>query len=553
VLTLQQLDERLTAASEVRGKRQRMAIAQIDKARQRGIYRIMVQGATGWGKTAYLAAYLVLREVLKGNRVLFVVPRRLLVDETVEAFEKLLQLQPEQIGVIQANHPRTNEHAPIQVATIQTLTRREGGPQFSIDDPQFDLVIIDEAHTWYPTFYPRWFQDPQWEKIPIIGLSATPWTSGLGRFYEELIPAATAKQGIDEKWLCDYDHYAPSNPDFSMVRRNPRSRWGRNEYREGDVVKVMSDPAILADVLDAWWQRGQGLATVCFAVNRAHGKQLTRQFREAGIRAEYMDGDTPSLEREQIKKDFHSGEVEIVVNVEVLVMGIDWNIECIILAMGTESPMRYVQMIGRGLRTAPGNKHKKLVINDHGANQQRLGLVQEIHYKTLDQGWPPAEQAPHQMIGHRCPCCSFVFPVSATEAETNIFVCPKCGFEDKPMVITIDDTLVRVGRLTLAQERRQFYLDLVCIQHRNGFHFGFVGSKFRERYGVYPTSDQMASWNRLPSVSVPSADTLRWLARRARDLLNERRKKASKDERQQATTPRAKRDKKPAPLRLVKK
>jgi DNA repair protein RadD len=45
--------------------------------------------------------------------------------------------------------------------------------------PKADVVLIDEAHKWF-RFYEKWFFDPEWKDIPIIGLSATPWTKGLG-------------------------------------------------------------------------------------------------------------------------------------------------------------------------------------------------------------------------------------------------------------------------------------------------------------------------------------------------------------------------------------
>ena len=96
----------------------------------------------------------------KGKRVLFTVPMKNLIDQTVDAFESEGIFD---IGVIQGNHARTNPIAKIQVATVQTLARRKVC--------EFDLEIVDECHGRFAVieqFMQTW-TDTFW-----IGLSATP-------------------------------------------------------------------------------------------------------------------------------------------------------------------------------------------------------------------------------------------------------------------------------------------------------------------------------------------------------------------------------------------
>ena len=78
------------------------------------------------------------------------------------------------------------------------------------------------------------------------------------------------------------------------------------------------------------------------------------EFSKAGVKAEYMDGETSKAERRAIKARFHAGDTQVVCNVGVLTTGIDWDVRCIVLCRPTKSEMLYVQIIGRGLRTAPG-------------------------------------------------------------------------------------------------------------------------------------------------------------------------------------------------------
>jgi hypothetical protein len=66
----------------------------------------------------------------------------------------------------------------MQIASVQTLMRRELPPA--------DLVFLDEAHLWFK-YFRDWLLHLDWRDVPLIGLSATPWTRGLGAYYDELI------------------------------------------------------------------------------------------------------------------------------------------------------------------------------------------------------------------------------------------------------------------------------------------------------------------------------------------------------------------------------
>src|SRR5436190_18971175 len=113
------------------------------------------------------------------------------------------------IGVLQANHRLTDPSRPVQVASVSTLARRV--------IPPADVVIIDEVHRWYE-FYETWLTDPDWGDVPFIGLSATPWTKGLGKWFEELIVAGTTAQCIEAGTLSPFKVYAPSHPDLTGVK-----------------------------------------------------------------------------------------------------------------------------------------------------------------------------------------------------------------------------------------------------------------------------------------------------------------------------------------------
>jgi superfamily II DNA or RNA helicase len=277
-----------------------------------------------------------------------------------------------------------------------------------------DMVIIDEVHRWFDA-YAEWLEGP-WKHLPVIGLTATPWTRGLGKHFDKLIIGATAAQLIDAGYLSKFRVFAPASPDLTGVRTVA------GDYRDDDLSKAMDKAALVADVVGTWIARGRGRPTLVFAVDRAHAKHLQQKFIESGIRCGYIDAYTDTTERKEIARQFHAGEVEVVCNVGCLTHGIDWDVRCIILARPTKSEILFVQMIGRGLRIADGKAD--CLILDHSDNHLRLGFVTDIHHDKLDDGRErqKAEPKAREALPKKCPKCSYL-------KAPKLLVCPACGFK----------------------------------------------------------------------------------------------------------------------------
>jgi superfamily II DNA or RNA helicase len=142
-----------------------------------------------------------------GKRVGFLMPRLDLVEQTIRAFQ---EAGIAHVGVIQGKHHLTDATAPVQICSEQTLARR--------DIPGFDLIFIDEVHLQFRKIL-AWIDDPKLQSIPVIGLSATPWSKGLGKHYQHLINPTSIQGLIDKKILCPFTVFAPPGPDLS--RRPP--------------------------------------------------------------------------------------------------------------------------------------------------------------------------------------------------------------------------------------------------------------------------------------------------------------------------------------------
>lgn len=435
---------------------------------RQGLTRPVLQAPTGAGKLR-LGAAVIWHALQKGNRICLTVPYVSLIDQSVRA---LWDLGIKDVGVLQANHPMTDWSKPVQVCSIQTLQARDSRPRANV-------IVVDECHLVFEWLC-QWMAKPEWKDIPFIGLSATPWTKGLGKHYNNYIVAATTQELIDKGYLSGFEVFAPAHPDLTGVKTVA------GDYQKKGLGKAMNKPKLVADIVDTWLEKGQGLPTLCFAVDRAHAKHIQQKFEAADVSCGYQDAFTKPEERDEIRKKFHSGEFQVVANVDTLSVGVDWDVRCIVLARPTRSAMRYVQIVGRGLRTAPGKDRLRLL--DHSDTTARLGFVTDIHYDQLDdgKGRQKAEPKDAAVLPKECPKCAYLRP-------PKVSVCPSCGFKPEPRsnVEVEDGKLVaitkRAGKRVVSRDEKQrWYSGLLWIAQTKGYSRGWAGNKFRGKFDVWP-------------------------------------------------------------------
>lgn len=426
--------------------------------------RVVIQAATGFGKTL-VAAKLIQGAQAKGNAVIFTAPAISLIDQTVERFE---DEGIRGIGVMQANHPRTDALAKVQVASVQTLARRE--------IPQAAMVIVDECHLRARVIEQLMLVRPD---VLFIGLSATPWAKGMGLLWQDMVTPITIGELIRDGYLSEFKVFAPDVPDLSGVKTIA------GDYHEGQVAEVMEGRALMASVVETWLAKGENRPTLAFGVNCAHAAQMAQAFEAAGVATAYCDAFTDSVERKLIERRFRSGEVKVACSVRTLTTGVDWPVSCIIDAAPTKSIMLHVQKIGRGLRVNKGTED--LVILDHAGNTLRLGLVTDIHRDRLDTT-PPGEKPVaerKEKLPKECANCAALHVG---------LLCPYCGHERKPVagVETMDGELIEFTpakaktEKATRDEKQAFWSMALWLAGRRGRKPGWAAHLYRERFGVWP-------------------------------------------------------------------
>jgi len=441
----------------------------------------MIYSPTGSGKTG-LAAFITNGYIKRNMRVMFCAPYTNLIAQTSERFQEY-GIPMEEIGFVWANHPNYDPTKLIQIASADTVIRREF-------PDNIDLLIIDEAHLRRKKIL-EVIRDTD---LKVIGLSGTPFSPFLGEYYERLIKPTTMKELIQRGDLSKYEFYAPTKPDLSKVKSVRSEEFG-SDYKEAEIAEIMSGADLVGDVIDNWLANGENLPTICFCVTVSHANYVTVAFNRSGVNAEVITADTPHDERRVIIHRFEQGATKIIVNVGTLVAGFDSDVRCIIYARPTKSEIRWVQCLGRGLRKAPGKD--KCLIFDHSGSVHRLGFPDDIEYDELpskNDGMKEVnsfrEQEKREKKPKECTSCHYMKPAG-------VYACPKCGF--KPLAgedVEVDTTrnikkLGKTEKVYTQQEKQSFYSQLKYYQNVRAVEGkpisdGWVGHTFKEKFGVFP-------------------------------------------------------------------
>ena len=470
------------------------SINDLRQAILKGHKRIVLQLATGGGKTT-IASEMIRKANEKGKKCLFLADRIELVEQT----SKRLDYEGIEHGIIMGNHERYKPHSINQVCSPQTLARRA--------TPAADLVIIDECHVAYGIHKKMMQAMPN---TVFIGLSATPFTKGLGKLYSNLVVGATTTKLTDEGYLVPVKVFAPSKPDLTKLRTVA------GDYDEKELFARVNKPKLVADIVDTWIKRGENRPTIGFAVNVLHSQALCEQFKDRGIRAAHIDSYMPTKLREQLVNDFKDGYIKVLFNVGILDKGFDYpEASCLIMARPTKSLMLYIQQAGRVLRPHPTKEDA--IILDHAGNTQAHGFVTDDLPQELDDGTKrkvEPSQKKQEEKGTLCTSCAYV-------KKKYEYKCPCCGFTPKKKDAGIDvekGDLLEVTRTKITMvDKQKLYSELLYVEVEKGYKRGFAAQMYRNKFGVWPKG-----LNDIPRI--PSLDTMNYIKSRMIQFTNGRKR-----------------------------
>ena len=388
---------------------------------RRGVKRQVLCAPTGSGKTV-VAMSIVQDAMNKGSRVVFICDRQTLVNQTSDRFKEFGIPH----GVAMGEHT-FGRSMPIQVASAQTLEKRgflTSG--FEVGEGQYaersvDLCIIDECHE----VRKHTVEPIMAANIPLIGLSATPFTKGVGKVYQTVVNVITTNQLLNDKYLAPIKVVAPeAEIDTDGLTISNTGEWVQKEVSRR--VKT-----IVGDIVPEWERQtkihfGGPVKTIAFGATVADCEAMAESFQVAGYDFRVVHYKQSSAEKqaiiERFRNDIHIGLISCI----ALTKGFDVpETQCMIDAQPLrKSRSLHIQKIGRIMRTAPGKEWGLLI--DHAGNY--LGFYDETQAfwaagcKDLtDEEFGNAPRKPKTETEHmRCKECGFIL---ADRADA----CPSCG------------------------------------------------------------------------------------------------------------------------------
>lgn len=317
-----------------------------------------------------------------------------------------------------------------------------------------------------------WKVDPnKWGKAAAMftnargaGFTATPQRAdgqGLGRIsdgiYDDMVIGPSMRWLIDRGNLSDYEIVCPT-ADLQNIEQETTSKDGDWSHQKMRKAVKDSGSRIVGNVVTNYITYALGRKAIVFATDVETAQEMADSFNEAGIKAACVHGKSADAWREQSLDLFASGDIRVLVNVDLFDEGFDCpDAEVCIMARPTASLGKYMQMVGRVLRYVPG---KVALIIDHVSNVIRHGLPDKERVWTLDRREKRAKQTvdPNEIPLTTCKGCLHPY-------ERFRVVCPYCGAE-KPLpeprsrsIEMVEGDLILLDRETLERMRQGTVLE----------------------------------------------------------------------------------------------
>ena len=357
--------EEVTSIEKYRLKPNAMQVGFIQNLRSiiaQGNEKALLISATGTGKT-YASAF-AMRE-LGFKRVLFLVHRGQLAKQSRKSFRRVFD-KSVSMGLVGAGYDDYN--ADYVFAMIQTLNRDEHLKKYKPDE--FDCIILDEAHHSSANTYQKvmeYFKPKLW-----LGMTATPDKRDdniEGRNIYEIFDYQIAyeirlQQAMEENFLCPFHYFGIT--DVSLLDENNIKS---SKISEKDFNMLTSDERVRHIISQAnyYGYSGDRVKGVVFCSRIDESEKLSEKFNQMGYRTIALNGSASEEERANAFERLAMDEEETtedkqpldyIFSVEILNEGVDIvEVNQVIMLRPTESPIVFIQQLGRGLRKAEGKEY----------------------------------------------------------------------------------------------------------------------------------------------------------------------------------------------------
>ena len=362
------------------------ALCALEDTRAEGAKRALVSAATGVGKT-YLAAF----DSKDYKRVLFVAHREEILKQAAVSFKNVRN--SDDYGFFNGDEKCTDKS--VVFASVSTLGRAEYLNKEYFAPDYFDYLVIDEFHHAVNDQYRRIVEyfKPQF----LLGLTATPERMDGRNIYEICdynVPyEISLQEAINKGMLVPFHYYGIyDDTDYSGIHI-VRGKYDEKELNETYIGNVHRHELIYKYYCKYGSKRALG-----FCCSRAHAKEMAKEFCKRGIPsvAVYSNADGEfSEDRSVAIEKLKNGEIKVIFSVDMFNEGVDiTSVDMVMFLRPTESPVVFLQQLGRGLRKSKGKEY--LNVLDFIGNYEKAGRVRFLLTgKTLSEReqYNPADRA----------------------------------------------------------------------------------------------------------------------------------------------------------------
>ena len=313
--------------------------------REQGEQRALLISATGTGKT-YASAF-ALREELKPGRALFVVHREQIAVQAMKSFRKVYG-SSKSMGLLSGN--AKDFDADILFATMQTMAKEDVMARFC--QVAFDVIVIDEVHRAGAASYRRimdFFQPDFW-----LGMTASPErTDGFDiyqLFDHNIACEIRLQDALEQDFLCPFHYFGITDITIAGQRIT-------EERALRDFACLVSEERInhILDQAEYYGHSGPRVKGLVFCSRNQEAEELSRLFNQRGYRTVALSGADSQEKRldctDRLLADTGEDLLDYIFTVDIFNEGVDLPaVNQILLLRPTQSPVVFVQQLGRGLR-----------------------------------------------------------------------------------------------------------------------------------------------------------------------------------------------------------
>lgn len=341
-----------------------------------GEKRALLISATGTGKT-YASAF-AMRE-LGFKRILFLVHRATLAVQAKESYENIFG-DSVSMGLVGAGKYEYDKEYIF--ATVETLNKDTHLKMYKPDD--FDCIILDEAHHSAANTYKK-VMDYFTPRL-FLGMTATPdrrndnnMDCNIYDIYNHQIAyEIRLQQAMEEDLLCPFHYFGIS--DLAIVQDS-----GLKKISKEDFSKLICDERVkhIIEQSKYYGYSGERVKGLVFCSRNQECKELSKKFNQLGYRTVALSGEDSEAMRQEAFERLAMDEAETSVDcepldyifsVDILNEGVDIvEVNQVIMLRPTQSPIVFIQQLGRGLRKAVGKEY--VVILDFIGNYNNNFMI----------------------------------------------------------------------------------------------------------------------------------------------------------------------------------